>query len=110
MTERVMNRSNIVEWLKDKTTEDNKDIITNILRFVEYTPLNFGRHIFTSYSIQSSILKSQYVDAFLNHYKMGKEDQGIYSHFNNQEYFRQIRKVLQDIERIYIPSIWQKLW
>lgn len=106
----VMNRSNIVAWLKEKTTDDNQDIIANILRFSEYTPLNFGRHIFTSYAIQSSTLQSQYIEAFLNHYKMGKEDQGVYSHFDNQDYFRQIRKVLQEIERIYIPSVWEKLW
>lgn len=109
-TEKVMNRSSIVEWLKYKITEDNQDTIENILRFVEYIPLNFGRHIFTSYTIKSSALESQYIDAFLNHYKMGKEDQGVYSHFNNQEYFIQIRKVLQEIECIYIPNSWWKLW
>jgi len=108
--EAVMNRKKIVEWLKNKTTEDNEDIMINILRFAEHTPLNFGRHIFTSYATQSSMLKSQYIDAFLNHYKMGTEDQGGYSHFDNQEYFQQIRNVMHDIERIYIPKVWEKLW
>jgi len=108
--ETVMNRKNITTWLNSKISEENKDLITDILRFVEHTPLNFGRHIFTSYAIQSSAIDSQYIDAYLNHYKMGTEDQGIYSHFNNQDYFYQVRKILEDIERIYIPKKWDKLW
>jgi hypothetical protein len=107
--EKTMNKSSICQWLARRRSDVNGDIVDEILKFVDSVPLNFGRHIFTSHAIQSSQIESQYIDAFLNHYKMGTEDQGIYSHFDNQEYFGQVRGVMHDIERIYVPK-WRLAW
>jgi hypothetical protein len=49
-------------------------------------------------------LNAEYLDAFLNHFKMGTEDQGIYSNFNNQDYQKQIIKKIEIIEENYLPK------
>jgi len=108
--ERFMKRSEIEAWFIERKDDNNSDDIEYILKFMKNVPLNFGRHIFTSYAMSMSTLKSQYIDAYLGHYKMGLEDQGIYSHFDNQEYFQQIRNVVDEITMIYIPKEWKKLW
>lgn len=111
--ERPMNKNNILEWLAKQYSKDNSENkmnIESIKMFVEKVPLNFGRHIFTSYATQSSDIESQYIDAFLNHYKMGTEDQGIYSCFDNEKYRRQVVNIIEEIEQIYFPRGWKKLW
>ena len=65
--------------------------------------LNFGRHVTTSF-LSSTDLNAEYLDAFLNHFKMGTEDQGIYSNFNNQDYQKQIIKKIEIIEENYLPK------
>ena len=107
--EKDMSKTSITEWVENKTVEENRGLMQHILQFVSYTPLNFGRHIFTTYAIQSSEVESKHIDAFLNHYKMGTEDQGGFSNFHNQKYFNAIRTVMRNIESLYIPE-WKNIW
>lgn len=65
--------------------------------------LNFGRHVVTSF-LSSTNIDKKYVDSFLNHFKMGTEDQGIYSNFNNQDYINTIMAKIDEIETNYMPS------
>lgn len=84
----------------------------SILTFVKYTKLNFGRHIITSEMIERGI-ETSYIDACMNHYVLGKEDQGKYSLFNNSKYIDLMRNIISEIEKDYIPigiSIKGFLW
>ena len=77
------------------------DYLRDIEQFIKNCKLNFGRHIITSY-FSNLELKEEYLDAFLNHSKMGNEDQGIYSYFNNTEYIDTIINNLELLEQDYL--------
>jgi hypothetical protein len=81
--------------------KDKHEYVKYILYFIEYCKLNFGRHLVTYYFVNDNI-KDNYLDAFLNHFSMGNEDQGIYSYFNNQEYFNTIIEKMKEIEQDYL--------
>jgi len=108
--EKLMRKGNISDWFISKMTDNNRDDIEEILKYTQHIPLNFGRHIFTSFALQSSTLSASYLDAFLGHFKMGNEDQGIYSYFDNQAYMYEIKQQVEAIAHIYIPKDWRRQW
>jgi len=110
LEEKLMRKGNISKWFISQITEDNREDIEEILKYTQHIPQNFGRHIFTSVVLQSSTLTASYLDAFLGHFKMGNEDQGIYSYFDNQKYMQGIRIQIEEIEKIYIPKGWRNMW
>jgi len=93
-----------IEIIKKMQYTNNGDLIQQIIYFIQYTKLNFGRHIITSYMAHSDNIRSDYVDAFLNHFSMGKEDQGIFSNFNNSDYINTITDAMEEIIQIYYPN------
>jgi len=78
------------------------DYVKYILYFIEHCRLNFGRHIATYYFANDDNVKEEYLDAFLGHFKMGSEDQGIFSYFNNKEYIDIIISKIEEIEQDYL--------
>ena len=81
---------------------ENNNIIID-LQFISYVPLRFGRHIVTSHSCSSPI-RDEYLQAFLNHFSFGAEDQGMYSTFDNREYIRVIANYIEGISLEFLPS------
>ncbi|RLA82329.1 MAG: hypothetical protein DRG78_07505 [Epsilonproteobacteria bacterium] len=97
----------IVSWFLERRdyivsiyNEEKYDAIYNFVSSVE---LNFGRHIFASEAHNFMSMEQDYVDALLNHFEKGTQEQGKYSLFDNQEYFKSFRVVMQKIEKDYIP-------
>ena len=80
------------------------DYLKYILYFIEHCRLNFGRHIATYYFANDDNVKEEYLDAFLGHFKMGSEDQGIFSYFNNKEYIDIIISKIEEIEQDYLRT------
>ncbi len=101
--EEDLNKKNIDKFLTSLNESSNLKSKNYIKKFIENTKLNFGRHIITSY-LSSSSLQSNYLDAFLNHFTMGKEDQGIYSNFYNLDYIDNIVKKLDELSDLYFPT------
>lgn len=97
--------------------EDNKNIFLQscteeeyefIIFFISSVVLDFGRHIFASKAHNNMEIFQEYTDAFLNHFSKGTQDQAIYSTFNNEEYIRQVRLLMKEIEKEYIP-FWKEI-
>ena len=101
--EKDINKKNIKVFLSSLDTEIYQESILFIENFISNIKLNFGRHVVTSF-LSSTNIDKKYVDAFLNHFKMGTEDQGIYSNFNNQDYINTIMAKIDEIETNYMPS------
>ena len=105
-------RKNITIFLEELNNEYEYSVNNYILNFVRYTKLNFGRHIITSEMIERGI-ETSLIDACMNHYVLGKEDQGIYSLFDNSKYIDIVRNIISEIEEDYIPlglSVEEFLW
>lgn len=102
-----MSMKNIQEYL-EKYFLSVKGI-EEAINFVKYTKLNMGRHIFSSYCNTNNALEEKYINAFLNHYHAGNEDQGIYSCFDNQEYQKSVRSVIEEIEKKYFTKYIDKV-
>lgn len=106
------NQENLHNWLDDYKQEIEKICTPEeqkiLVKFLTNIILDFGRHIFASRAHNDMELSQDYTDAMLNHYKKGAQDQGMYSLFDNQEYFREIRKIMEKIEKEYIPY-WSEL-
>ena len=98
-----INKKNIKVFLTSLDPEIDQESIIFIENFISNVKLNFGRHVVTSF-LSSTNIDKKYVDAFLNHFKMGTEDQGIYSNFNNQDYVNVIIAKIEEIENNYLPS------
>jgi len=62
-----------------------------------------GRYIFESYAHNKFNLKQEYIDAFLNHSELGTEDQAKFNTFNNPTYTESVIRVIDKIEKDYIP-------
>jgi len=107
LNETNLSSETIKSWLIKKENEImnfyNKDVYQFLLNFVSKVDLNVGRHIFASLSNSLNIVSSDEIDAFLNHFEKGTQDQAIYSVFDNQKYFKNIRKNMEIIEKRYIP-------
>jgi hypothetical protein len=101
--EKDINKKNIKVFLTSLDVQTYQESILFIENFTSNIKLNFGRHIVTSF-LSSTNIDKKYVDAFLNHFKMGTEDQGIYSNFNNQDYVNVIIAKIEEIENNYLPS------
>ena len=101
--EEILNEKNILKFFDSLDQELYKDTIYFLKSGIKNIKLNFGRHVTTSF-LSSTDLNAEYLDAFLNHFKMGTEDQGIYSNFNNQDYQKQIIKKIEIIEENYLPK------
>jgi len=110
--EKPMQQENIMEWLhvhKDEMVhqwslqqyEFIENFITTVVR-------DFGRHIFASEAHNYMSIDQDYTDAFLNHFYRGTQDQGMYSSFDNQEYFMQARELMNVIQKRYIPY-WKEI-
>jgi hypothetical protein len=101
ITESTVNKRSIEEYLSLLCRDDKeKDFI---LKFVRFTNLNFGRHVFTSYISVDSAIPQKYIDAFLGHYAIGTEDQGRFSDFYNKDYITVMCDVIKEIEGRYFP-------
>jgi len=80
------------------------DYLKHIINFIESCRLNFGRHIATYNFANDNDVNEEYLDAFLGHFKMGNEDQGIFSYFNNREYIDTITSKMEKIEQYYLKN------
>jgi hypothetical protein len=102
-----MSNENITKWVNDHSEEIKEqlqdDEFIKVYEFITTTILDFGRHIFATTAHNDMELAQDYTDAFLNHFKRGTQDQGIYSLFDNKDYFEQVRNTLETIEKKYIP-------
>ncbi len=101
------NNENLMIWFNE-----NKEELMSILteqdfefmkNFIFSVVLDFGRHIFASKAHNDMNLAQDYIDAMLNHFENGTQDQGMYSLFDNKEYFTKIRNIIEEIEKEYIP-------
>lgn len=90
-----MKKSNVTTWLR----ENNIDID---LEFFKHVPLNFGRHAATSMALNCSY-GGEFLDAMMNHYQMGSEDQGEFSTQSNIQYIDMSKEFLKDLINEYIP-------
>lgn len=110
--EKQLNQENIRTWMQ----EHNDDIVQQLSpgdynsynNFLNRVVRDFGRHIFASEAHKINKTNQAYIDAFMNHFKRGTQDQGMYSSFDNQEYIRQIRLMMEIIEKKYIP-FWKEV-
>ena len=98
-----INKKNIKVFLTSLDTEIDQESIIFIENFISNVKLNFGRHVVTSF-LSSTNIDKKYLDAFLNHFKMGTEDQGVYSNFDNQDYINTIIAKIEQIQKSYMPS------
>lgn len=98
-----INKKNIKVFLTSLDTEIDQESIIFIENFISNVKLNFGRHVVTSF-LSSTNIDKKYLDAFLNHFKMGTEDQGVYSNFNNQDYIKTIIAKIEQIQKSYMPN------
>ena len=110
--EKPMNQENLMEWLQmhknkiiNQWSIQKYEIIEN---FASKVVRDFGRYIFASEAHDSRLIDQDYVDAFLNHFYRGTQDQGMYSSFDNKVYFQQVRELMKGIEKKYIPY-WKKV-
>ena len=101
--ENKLSKKNLKIFLDSLDRSLYEESIKYIEYFINNTKLNFGRHVITSY-LSSSSLQSNYLDAFLNHFKMGKEDQGIFSNFYNLDYIESIISKLNEVSSLYFPN------
>jgi len=101
--EKDINKKNIKVFLTSLDAKTYQESVLYIKNFISNIKLNFGRHVITSF-LSSKNIDKKYIDAFLNHFKMGTEDQGIYSNFNNQDYKNTIMAKIEEIEKNYMPS------
>lgn len=105
------NQKNLLFWFEQHKDEIQKKCTSEeykiLVRFSK-TVLDFGRHIFASRAHNEMELSQDYTDAMLNHFERGTQDQGVYSLFDNQEYFSETRKIMEKIEKEYIPY-WSEL-
>jgi len=111
-SESILNQNSIFEWIKNHENEILEQINFNqyekINHFIKKVELDFGRHIFASEAHRINMTQQEYVDAFLNHFQRGTQDQGMYSSFDNKEYFLQIRTLMRKIEKKYLPY-WKEI-
>ena len=101
------NNENLKNWFSQ-----NKEEISSILseqdyklfeNFILSVVLDFGRHIFATKAHNEMKLEQDYIDALLNHFEKGTQDQGMYSLFDNRKYFTGSRDIMKMIEKEYIP-------
>ena len=106
------NQKNLFDWLEVYEDEIKKQCSFEeykiIKMFIKDTILDFGRHIFSSIAHNDMDLSQDYIDAMLNHFEKGTQDQGMYCLFDNQKYFSEIREIMEQIEKEYIPY-WKEL-
>jgi len=86
--------------LKRQLSEDKYQILENFFKEILF---DFGRHIFLSKAHNDMEVKQDYADAMVNHFEKGTQDQGVYSIFDNKQYFHEVRELMQKIEKEYIP-------
>lgn len=111
LIETSISMKNVNKYLTELFTEEKNSIeqnelkisISDILQFTKYVKINFGRHIITSEMVQRGV-QSNYIDAVMGHFQLGKEDQGKFSSLDNQQYILQIREIMEDIEHEYFPN------
>ncbi len=99
-SESEINSDNINKFLNTLDIDSFKESIEYIKLFVNNLKTNFGRHVVvSSFSIKS--LRKEYINAFLNHFSMGTEDQGMFSNIDNQEYIKSIINEMNVLEEEY---------
>lgn len=110
--EEILNQAGLLEWLythRDAIIKQWSNERYKLLEdFIIDAVRDFGRHVFASEAHNSRLIDQDYVDAFLNHFSRGTQDQGMYSSFDNQEYFKQLRELMSGIEKKYIP-FWKEV-
>lgn len=77
--------------------DELKDFIFNV-------PINFGRHIFCKYAIETN-LPIDHLDAYLGHYSSGLEQLGIFSTLDFPNYSKKIRELTTTLANIYNVKI-----
>ncbi len=107
-----MSNENITKWFDSHADIINEQLVddefTKINDFIRGTILDFGRHIFATIAHNDMELPQDYTNAFLNHFKRGTQDQGIFSFFDNKDYFHQVHRIMEKIEKKYIPY-WKEI-
>jgi len=78
-------------------TQKQKDVL---IQFVDFAPLNSGRHLLTQKAIDDSI-STHYIDAYLGHYAAGEEPLGMYSTLDVAEYIKAINHTTTKIASMY---------
>ena len=68
--------------------------------FINFIPVNVGRHIITQYKIEKKF-NATYIATFLGHYGSGEEQLGIYSPLNLPQYIHYIRENMENIANLY---------
>ena len=70
----------------DGLTQVDRD---TLVQFVNFAPLNGGRHLLTQKAIDDSV-SANYIDAYLGHYAAGEEPFGKFSTFDVADYIEVI--------------------
>lgn len=103
-----LKNTSLLKWIEDKQnfliSKYGKSFFNEIKSFIFINDFDFGRHIFESYAHNKFRLRQEYIDAFLNHYEEGTEDQAKYNNFNNEIYTVQILQVIDKIQEDYLPD------
>lgn len=99
----VINKRNLLDFL-DKLEHPSSCLVDEVMKFIRYSQLNFGRHVFSTQAIKCDYLDNYEIDFFLNHFKFGVVDQGTYSNFDNQKYFTNIREFINELSNRYFPK------
>ena len=81
----------------DKFSQDDRDTLK---QFVDFAPLNSGRHLLTQKAIDDSV-SSNYIDAYLGHYAAGEEPLGKFSTFDVADYINAINSTTTKIANEY---------
>jgi hypothetical protein len=90
-----MSKKNLISWIRENIDDESS-------MFMKYIPLNFGRHIIKTSTLNYNI-RDEFIDAFLGHFVSGTEDQGIYSTFDNQKYLEDMKSFLDYLGKKYLP-------
>jgi hypothetical protein len=78
-------------------TQKDRDAL---VEFVDFAPLNSGRHLLTQKAIDDSV-SANYIDAYLGHYAAGEEPLGRFSTFDVADYVKEINHSTTKIANEY---------
>jgi len=81
----------------DKFSQTDRDTLK---QFVDFAPLNSGRHLLTQKAIDNSV-SANYIDSYLGHYAAGEEPLGKFSTFDVANYIDAINHITTKITNEY---------
>lgn len=83
-----------------KIFNEDYSIDQSILDFIQYVPLNFGRHIAVKVAGEMN-LNLYYMQAMMGHYSKGAEQFGYVSTTNSQDYILKVSGFFAKVGRVY---------